>query len=77
MNKDVTLKELLNGKIGFSSEYGDSYYVRPKPEHDFDERVYKINKRTGKMTLIHLIEYFPVANKAKEVDIDAIKRALL
>ena len=65
----IRLKDLLKKDLVFVREYGNFYYIRPKPKSEFDELVWKVNKDTGIGVPIHLIDYFDVHDKAKDVNV--------
>ncbi len=60
-----TLDELLKQKPLFIAEYSGYYYVKLKPENDFDETMWKANKQTGKVKLIHYMDYLEIEDNAK------------
>lgn len=71
-----TLNELLDTKIIDMFEYNGDYYISVQPEHFYDERVWKVNKQSGKVSVIHYVETFCIADKDKiQINPNTLKRA--
>jgi len=64
-------------EIEFVEEYRGYYFIRFKPEHFYDEAMYKVEINTGKAECIHLIDYFiEVEGNGKRIDPSTIRRAV-
>lgn len=63
--------------VEFIEEYQGFYYIRFKPEHFYDEAMYKVEINTGKAECIHLIDYFiEVEGNGKRIDPSTIRSAV-
>lgn len=67
------LKDLLKKPLSFIKEYNGFYYVRVKSSGDFDELIWKVKKSTGVGVPMHMMEYFEIDDKAKEVNPRTLK----
>ncbi len=63
----MTYNELLRSKPLFVKEFQNNYYFRLKPKSDFDEVVWKVDKKTYRCSPMHIIDYFDIDDKAKDV----------
>lgn len=70
-----TLAEMLDAPILFISEYDGFYYVRMKPQENYDNGMYKVNKQTGEVSSLYFTEYLcTIMDKAKEIDPATLRR---
>ena len=71
-----SLDELLDADIIDMFEYDGDYYISVQPEHFHDEAVWKVNKQSGKVSVIHYVETFCIADKDKiQINPNTLKRA--
>lgn len=72
-----TFGELLNTDIIDAFEYNENYYISPRPEWFHDERVWKVNKKTKQLTVIHLVETFLFDEDKKiPLDVETLKKTV-
>lgn len=70
-----TLDELIAAGIISATEYEGSYYIEVKHEYEYDERIWKVDKKTGAVTSMHLIPYMcNIEKKAKKIDPATLRR---
>lgn len=77
-NIEETLDDIFsyNRKIDFVTECEGHYYIRLEPEHNYDEAMWKVNKKTHKVSCIHLIDYMlDIEDKATPIDSETLRRA--
>lgn len=69
------LSELLSAEIIFVTEYEGFYYVMLKPYCEYDNTIWKVDKRTGKASYMMYTEYIlTIMDKAKEIDPKELRR---
>ena len=75
--KFSSLDELLKKDVVFVKEDNANYYVRLKPETEFDNRMYQVDKGSGKVTTILMTVYLSIDDKTRPVDITTLKKKTL
>ena len=69
-----SLEELLKEEILYMSEYDGSYYIKLKPKEEYDNSMWKVDIRTGKVSYMLFTDYLEIMDKAKEIDPSTFKR---
>lgn len=70
-----TLDELVSAGILSATEYEGFYYIEVSHEYEYEETIWKVDKRTGAVTWMHLIPYMcDIERKAKKIDPSTLKR---
>lgn len=72
-----SLEELQNEDIEFVNEDDENYYIRLKPDGDYDNRMWKVHKKTGKVSSIFMTVYFSIEPSTRPVDITTFKKKLI
>ena len=73
-----TVDELLAQDIVEATEYDGNYYIRLHDKDVYANVIWVVNKRTGAVTQMSLVDYLCVSNiadKAKPIDPATIKKA--
>ena len=76
-----TFDELLKKKIHKAFEDSDNYYIKLDldPGVNYDVSLWVVNKKTGEVTYMDIMDFLygddGLSEKAKEIDLSAIKRA--
>lgn len=52
-----TYEDLMKAPIKFKSEYEDYYYIRVTPVDKYDNILYQVDKRTGKIAITNFTSY--------------------
>lgn len=70
-----TFDELLTSKLLFVTECDEYYYMKPSLDDYYDERVYKVNKKTKEVSCMHCIDYMcDIESYTTSVNIEALRR---
>lgn len=71
-----TLDELLNANVTDMFEYNGNYYISVYPEEFYDESVWKVNKKTEDVSVIHYVETFSIPKEERiPIDPETLRRA--
>ena len=68
-----TLEELLTEEVLFVGEYDGSYYIKLKPKECYDNSIWKVDIKTGKVSFMLFTDYFEIIDKVKELDLSTLK----
>lgn len=72
-----TLEEILDEDIEYSVEDSNFYYLRPKVTVEYDNTLWRVDKKTKKVEYMDFTEYIlDVYPNIEEIDISDIKRSL-
>lgn len=71
----TTLEELLKEDILFMTEYDGFYYVKLSKESE-DDTLWKVDKKTGKAEYSQFVLYLGIADKAKHINPDVLRKSL-
>lgn len=63
-----SLEELLEEEILHVYEYDGCYYIELKPDNYYDNSIWKVNIKTGKVSFMLLTEFFGIIDKVKDID---------
>lgn len=70
-----TFDELLNAEIIEFTEDENNYYILLKPEQQYDNCIWIVNKKTEEVSFMYYTSYFAIADNVTPVDPKTIKRA--
>ncbi|MCD8202291.1 MAG: hypothetical protein LUD48_01455 [Prevotella sp.] len=69
-----TFSELLSGPLAAVKEDNDYYYVVLEPETPYDNRAWRVSKKTQKPEEIHIFQFLEIEDQTTESDVDKLKR---
>lgn len=71
---DKTLGEILRDGVVYAFEDSNFYYIRPKVQVEYDNTMWKVDKRTKKVEYMDFTKYIlEVSPNAEEIDVSDIK----
>ena len=70
-----TFDELLKADVVEMYSFGNDYYIMLEPEDFYDEAVWKVDKRTEKVTVIDYVQTFDIPDEDKiPIDVEKFKK---